>query len=126
EEFPRFTEFWLARPEVGSGTVTLFALLDGPSVAGAYRFELTPGDETVMEVHATLYFRRHPAVVGLAPLTSMFMHGENTGWSKDDFRPEVHDSDGLLLLTGTGERIWRPLANPTATRVSSFFDRSPK
>ncbi len=126
EEFPRFGEFWLARPEAGSGTVTLFALLDGPSVAGAYRFELTPGDETVMEVHATLYFRRHPAVVGLAPLTSMFMHGENTGWSKDDFRPEVHDSDGLLLLTGTGERIWRPLANPAAARVSSFFDRSPK
>ena len=126
EEFPRFSEFWLVRPAAGGGTLTLFALLDGPSVAGAYRFELTPGDETVVGVHAALYFRRHPAVVGLAPLTSMFLHGENTGWSKDDFRPEVHDSDGLMLHTGTGERIWRPLDNPAATRVSSFSDRSPK
>jgi glucans biosynthesis protein len=126
EEFPRFDEFWLVRPAPGAGSLTLFALLNSPSVAGAYRFEIKPGDETLITVRATLYFRRNPAVVGLAPLTSMFLHGENTGWSKDDFRPEVHDSDGLLLHLGTGEKVWRPLTNPRGTRVSTFVDRSPK
>lgn len=126
EEFPRFDEFWLVRPAPGAAAVTLFALLNSPSVAGAYRFEITPGDETLVTVQAALYFRRHPAVVGLAPLTSMFLHGENTGWSKNDFRPEVHDSDGLLIHNGTGEWLWRPLANPAATRVSSFSDKSPR
>ena len=126
EEFPRFDEFWVVQPEPAAATVTVFALLNSPSVAGAYRFILHPGDETIVDVKAVLYFRRNPAVVGLAPLTSMFQHGENTGWSKDDFRPEVHDSDGLLLNTGAGEWIWRPLANPPATRVSTFSDRSPR
>jgi glucans biosynthesis protein len=126
EEFPRFSEFWIERPVPGAGAITLCALLEGPSVAGAYRFVITPGDETVVQVKAALYFRTHPAVVGLAPLTSMFLHGENTGWSKDDFRPEVHDSDGLLLHTGAGEWIWRPLANPRSVRVSAFADAAPR
>ncbi len=126
EEFPRFDEFWVVRPAAGADSVTLFALLNSPSATGAYRFTFHPGDETVTDVKATVFFRRHPAVVGLAPLTSMFQHGENSGWSKDDFRPEVHDSDGLLLHTGADEWIWRPLANPPATRVSTFSDKSPR
>lgn len=126
EEFPRFSEFWVERPSAGAGSITLYALLEGPSVAGAYRFVITPGVETVMRVKAALYFRVHPAVVGLAPLTSMFLHGENTGWSKNDFRPEVHDSDGLLLHTGAGEWIWRPLSNPAQVRISAFSDASPR
>ncbi len=126
EEFPRFDEFWVVRPAPGSDSVTLFALLNSPSATGAYRFTFHPGTETVTDVKAVLYFRRNPAVVGLAPLTSMFQHGENSGWSRDDFRPEVHDSDGLLLNTGTDEWIWRPLANPPATRVSTFSDKSPR
>lgn len=126
EEFPRFSEFWVERPAAGAKAVTVYALLEGPSVAGAYRFTIAPGTETVMQVKVALYFRAHPAVVGLAPLTSMFLHGENTGWSKNDFRPEVHDSDGLLMNTGAGEWIWRPLANPVAVRVSAFADTAPR
>ena len=126
EEFPRFSEFWVERPVAGGASLTVHALLEGPSVAGAYRFVITPGRETVMHVKAALYFRAHPAVVGLAPLTSMFMHGENTGWSRDDFRPEVHDSDGLLMHTGAGEWIWRPLANPRQVRASAFADTAPR
>jgi glucans biosynthesis protein len=126
EEFPRFEEFWVERPARGAPTITVFALLNSPSVAGAYRFVITPGTETVMAVKAVLYFRRLPAVVGLAPLTSMYQHGENSGWSRDDYRPEVHDSDGLLLQTGAGEWIWRDLLNPARTRTSSFVDRSPR
>ena len=126
EEFPRFSEFWIERPVAGAAAVTLYALLDGPSVAGAYRFTIRPCDDTVMDIKVSLYFRKNPAVVGLAPLTSMFQHGENTGWSRDDFRPEVHDSDGLLMHTGDGEWLWRPLTNPAGARVSSFADHTPR
>ena len=126
EEFPRFEEFWVERPAASAQAITLYALLNSPSVTGAYRFIIRPGDDTVMEVKAALYFRRRPAVVGLAPLTSMFQHGESTGWSRDDFRPEVHDSDGLLINTGGGEWLWRPLTNPNGARVSSFQDRAPR
>jgi glucans biosynthesis protein len=62
----------------------------------------------------------------VAPLTSMFLHGENAGRRFDDFRPEVHDSDGLLMETGSGEFIWRPLTNPANLAVSSFQDKTPR
>ena len=85
-----------------------------------------PGADTVTEVHEVLYCRRNPAVLGIAPLTSMFWHGKNTNASYDDFRPEVHDSDGLMIYTGAGEWIWRPLTNPNAPRIASFSDENPK
>ena len=53
----------------------------------------------------------------------MFFLGENDHRLNDDFRPELHDSDGLLIHSGTGEWIWRPLRNPVRPEVSSFFDR---
>jgi len=125
EEFPAFDEFWVERPAADARRVTLYALLNSPSVAGAYRLIITPGVSTVMEVKAAVYCRKNPAVFGIAPLTSMYAHGENSGWSQTDFRPEVHDSDGLLMQTGAGEWIWRPLVNPRSVRISSFLDNSP-
>jgi periplasmic glucans biosynthesis protein len=126
EEFPQFTRFWLERPDPTAKTVTVYALLDSVSVTGAYRFVITPGADTVMTVRAVLYFRRGVDVVGLAPLTSMFWRGENSNERANDFRPEVHDSDGLLLNTGSGEWLWRPLTNPSAPRVTTFGDNSPR
>ncbi|HTH45996.1 MAG TPA: glucan biosynthesis protein G [Candidatus Limnocylindria bacterium] len=126
EEFPSFREFWVERPVAGANALTLYALMDGPSVTGAYRFVITPGADTVVRVRAVVFCRKNPQVFGVAPLTSMFAHGENTGWAPDDYRPEVHDSDGLLVATGTGEWIWRPLANPRTVRVASFLDRTPR
>lgn len=126
EEFPHFTEFWLERPGANARTLTLYALLDSPSVAGAYRFTVTPGATTVSQVKAVLFNRRNVQVFGVAPLTSMFWRGENSGVRTDDFRPEVHDSDGLLMHTGRGEWIWRPLSNPAALRVTSFTDENPR
>lgn len=124
EEFPAFREFWLVKPQPGARLITLYALLDGPSLSGAYRFDITPGTSTQMAVRARLFFRRTPQVLGIAPLTSMFWHGENSWRHFNDFRPEVHDSDGLAIVGGTGERIWRPLSNPQALRVSAFqFER---
>ncbi|HEY8514711.1 MAG TPA: glucan biosynthesis protein G [Candidatus Binatia bacterium] len=129
EEFPYFREFWLVKPKPGAKEMVVYALLDSPSVAGAYRFTIKPGETTAMDVQVRLFLRREIKKLGLAPLTSMFFHGENTNKAlRDivDFRPEVHDSDGLLVHTGTGEWIWRPLENPRTLHVSSFLTEHPK
>lgn len=125
EEFPDFTHFWIGRPEPDARTLTLYALLDGRSVAGAYRFDVVPGAETITHVRMALYFRRRPRMVGIAPLTSMFWHGKTTNFEHDDIRPEVHDSDGLMIETGMGEWIWRPLNNPSSATVASFGAEDP-
>jgi glucans biosynthesis protein len=123
EEFPRFTDFWLVRPAADAKQLTLYALLDSPRATGAYRFDITPGAQTVTRVQARVYLRaaagRPIATMGIAPLTSMFFFGENQP-RRTDFRPEVHDSDGLLVATGGGEWIWRPLQNPARPTATSF------
>ena len=126
EEFPRFSQFWLQEMPNGSRTVTLFALLDGPSVTGAYRFEATREHAVVMTVHAELFFRNDIARLGMAPLTSMYWYGENATGARPDWRPEIHDCDGLAIWTGSGERIWRPLIDPPRVLTNSFVDRDPK
>ena len=103
----------------------IYALLDSRRIAGAYRFVLTPGAETTMQVTARLYARSKIAKLGLAPLTSMYTFGENQP-GKDDFRPEVHDSDGLSIQSADGEWIWRPLVNPRRLLVTSFGLTNPK
>lgn len=119
EEFPRFAEFWIVKPATDARTLTVYALLDSPRASGAYQFEIQPGDETVMNVRARIYLRAGVATLGIAPLTSMFAFGENQP-HRTDFRPEVHDSDGLMVATGDGEWLWRPLLNPKNTLVTSF------
>jgi len=126
EEFPVFREFWVERPLPESKALIVYALLDSPSATGAYRFLIAPGAETVTEVHEVVYCRHNPPVLGLAPLTSMFWHGKNSSGGYDDFRPEVHDSDGLMIYTGAGEWIWRPLTNPNSARIATFSDESPR
>ena len=126
EEFPSFTEFWLERPRPGAQRATLYALLDSPSVSGAYRFEVMPGSTLVMDVEAALYPRQAIERMGVAPLTSMFQHGENDRRVANDWRPEIHDSDGLAIWTGSGEWIWRPLVNSPQVRVNAFQDENPK
>ena len=126
EEFPVFTEFWLVRPGHAAESLTLYALLDSSSIAGAYRFTIAPGEPLVMDVDATLYPRAAIQRLGIAPLTSMFYCGENDRRTGVDWRPEIHDSDGLSLWTGTGEWRWRPLVNPDAIRFDSFADEQPR
>ena len=125
EEFPIFREFWIEKPEQGANSLTVYALLDSPSVTGAYRFVIRPGLYLGMDVFSHLYFRQSVERLGIAPLTSMFLHGENTDRFMDDFRPEVHDSDGLLIGKSTGEWMWRPLNNPRQLRISVFKDTKP-
>ena len=125
EEFPRFVEFWLDKPRPNATSLTIHALLDSPRVAGAYRFVVTPGVENVIQVTARVYVRQPIAKLGLAPLTSMFAFGENQP-GRDDYRPEVHDSDGLSIQTADGEWLWRPLVNPRRLLVTSFSMTNPR
>jgi glucans biosynthesis protein len=122
EEFPRFTEFWLAKPAADATSLTVTALMDSKSLTGVYRFVVTPGQDTVVDVQSRLYLRKSGttlATLGIAPLTSMFFSGENQP-QPGDFRPEVHDSDGLMVESGTGEWLWRPLSNPKRILTTSF------
>ena len=119
EEFPYFREFWIERPKSGDLDLTIYALMDSPSLTGAYRFIIAPGDETSMDVKSTLFLRKDVQKLGIAPLTSMFLYGETQNGWKGDFRPEVHDSDGLLVEDEDGTFYWRPLANPRRLSLSS-------
>ncbi|SFC02148.1 glucans biosynthesis protein [Polaromonas sp. OV174] len=132
EEFPRFTDFWLEKPAVEGGPLTIYALMDSERMTGAYRFDVKPGEQTMTEVRARIYMRptdKPVTTLGIAPLTSMFFFGENQP-RPGDFRPEVHDSDGLMIATddgkGGGEWLWRPLQNPASPLVTSFSMKSLK
>jgi len=126
EEFPTFREFWLVTPKPTDKTLTIYALLDSPSLTGAYQFMVNPGDTTTVQVDMRLFARRAAKQLGIAPLTSMFYHGENSVRLVEDFRPEVHDSDGLLINFASGEWLWRPLDNPHQLRISSFRTAHPR
>jgi glucans biosynthesis protein len=122
EEFPLFTTFWLERPGKGSDAIVVHALLDSQSATAAFRFTIRPGEQTVFDTEMALYPRTDISTVGIAPLTSMFLFDANDRTRADDYREAVHDSNGLLLWTGKGERVWRPLANPRELQISAFTD----
>lgn len=126
EEFPAFTRFYFEPGAKDSDTVIVYALLDGPSITGAYRFAMTRNAGVVMDVESALFLRKDVARFGIAPMTSMYWFSARDKATQADWRPEVHDSDGLALWTGANEHIWRPLINPKAINVSAFSDRNPK
>jgi glucans biosynthesis protein len=127
EEFPYFTDFWLVRPKPNQQTMTLYALLDSPSLTGAYQFQVRPAAITQVQVTAEIYPRRDVAKLGIAPLTSMYLYGTSSARRRfNDWRPEVHNSDGLMMETGSGEWLWRPLQNPTSLQVNRFMDDNPR
>ena len=122
EEFPRFTEFWLERPQPEANELVLYAAIDSPSVTGAYRMVITPGDDTTMDVTASLHFRKDVRQLGLGALTSMFYFAEHSERRFDDFRKQVHDSDALRIERKDGDVLWRPLNNPTRVSNSYFVE----
>jgi glucans biosynthesis protein len=133
EEFPIFTDWWLGKPQKDDTELTLFAILDSPSCTGAYEFHIQPGETTACDIDAVLFLREPKKIlaystnqapvktIGLAPLTSMFWFGKNSERKFDDYRSEVHDSDGLLVHMGSGETLWRPLDNPSVMRHQIFY-----
>ncbi|MBZ9556531.1 MULTISPECIES: glucan biosynthesis protein D [unclassified Modicisalibacter] len=126
EEFPDFTRFWLERPDPQSNVVTVYALLESASTTGAYRFAINIDDGVTMDVDTALYPRKAIERLGIAPMTSMYMVGENDQAAYWDWRPEIHDSDGLAMHTGSGEWLWRPLLNPRQLRFNAYADQNPK
>lgn len=124
EEFPDFVAYWLQRPGKGETRLVVYALMDSPSITGAYRFELEPGNTLTMDIDAALYPRKPIERLGIAPLTSMFQTGENDKRKANDWRPEIHDSDGLAMWSGNGEWIWRPLENPRNRRFNVYSDEN--
>jgi glucans biosynthesis protein len=125
EEFPAFTSLWLELD--ADGALVVSALLDGPSVVGAYRIVHHRTDRgLVQEIETALHFRKAVERLGVAPLTSMFWYGQDDPTRAVDWRPQIHDSDGLAIWTGAGERIWRPLANPPRVTANAFVDHNPR
>lgn len=126
EEFPRFKEFWIERPKPTDKRLTIYALLDSPRATGAYKFVVMPGRDTVVDVQSKIYLRDKVGKLGVAPLTSMFLFGPNQPSPANNYRPELHDSNGLSIHAGNGEWIWRPLNNPKHLAVSSFSMENPQ
>lgn len=126
EEFPRFSEFWIERPAPGASQITVWAALDSARVTGAYQFVIRPGPTTVVEVTARLFFREAVTQLGIAPLVSMFMFGGVNRAGFDDFRSQVHDSEGLRIVRADGDVIWRALNNPEELATSYFAETSPR
>ena len=126
EEFPAFRSFWLERPQKGTNSIVVHALLDSASCTGALRFTIRPGDDTTMDMETALFPRVDLTEVGVGNATSMFYFSASDRVGVDDYRRAVHDSDGLMMATGRGEEVWRPLANPHKLQVSSFADSAPR
>lgn len=126
EEFPDFISYWLEKPDPGANHLVVYGLLDSPSVSGAYRFNITPGATLTMEIDSALYPRKAIERMGVAPLTSMFQTGENDKRKANDWRPEIHDTDGLAMWRGNNEWVWRPLLNPRNSRFNVYIDENPR
>jgi periplasmic glucans biosynthesis protein len=126
EEFPLFKTFWIEKPVPNANSIVVHALLDSESTTAAYRFTIRPGDTTVLDVEMAIYPRVALEHAGLAPMTSMFFFGPNDRIEVDDFRPSVHDSDGIAIYNGRGEALWRPLSNPADLQISTFSDLNPR
>ncbi|UMM64184.1 glucan biosynthesis protein [Aristophania vespae] len=125
EEFPFFRSFWLEKPQAGSDSLVVHALMDSPSLTGAFRFTIRPGETTLFDVQSTIFPRQDIANGGIAPLTGMFYFDANNRDHVDDWRPAAHDSEALQVWTGTKQQLYRPLNNPTDLQISGFSDNGP-
>lgn len=126
EEFPDFREFWIERPKPEDRHLVIYALMDSPRATGAYRMVLRPGEDSVLDVESRVFLRDKVDKLGIAPLTSMFLYGPHQPSESQNFRPALHDSNGLAIHTGSGEHLWRPLNNPRQLTVSTFQVDNPK
>src|SRR5271170_1923338 len=125
EEFPDFTHFFIDSNE-SVDSIIIYALMEGPSIVGAYRFDMKRGKGVLMDIDAALFMRAAVSRFGISPLTSMYWFSETKKETAIDWRPEIHDSDGLAMWNGGGERLWRPLNNPPRIMISAFSDNNPR
>lgn len=126
EEFPAFRSFWIEKPAPGDNALVIHALLDSPSVAGVYRFTLRPGEATIIDTEATLFPRTAVDHYGLAGFAAASLYTPLDRRRGDDLRPMVAAVNGLQMLTGKNEWLWRPVSNRENLQFSSFVDANPK
>jgi len=126
EEFPRFREFWVEYPQPDRRNLVIYALLDSPRATGAYRLQVAPGADSTVDIEARIYLREAVSKLGIAPLTSMFLFGPHQPSRQVNYRPALHDSNGLAIHAGNGEWLWRPLNNPKRLSVSTFTIENPR
>lgn len=110
EEFPAFEKFYLVKPSKGDESIIIYAFLNGRSVTGAYSFKITPGTEASVDVKSVLFLRNKVNLLCLAPITSMFWFTLGEPDNFYDYRPSVHNSEGLVLSDGKND-IYEPLTN---------------
>ncbi|MCC8165125.1 MAG: glucan biosynthesis protein [Planctomycetes bacterium] len=128
ESVATFREYWLVPPQGDDDRFTVYALMDSPAMTGAFSFIVQPGTSTVVDVHAVLHRRTaaaEPAMIGVAPLVSMFLFSE-TAKDANDYRPEVHNADGLLVSNSETDWQWIPLSNPKRLTLSALPGAAPK
>ncbi len=83
----------LHEPGSTATQLVLDAIVDGPSVCGAYEFTITPGTTTSVAIKASLYFRQDVVRLGIDPFSSMYLFGENASdHFNDTAHQEIHDS----------------------------------
>ena len=126
EEFPIFRSFWIERPALGDNALVIHALLDSQSVTGAYRFTLRPGEATIIDTELTLFPRVDIDHFGLAGLAAASLFTPLDRRRPDDVRTMVAETNGLQMLTGKEEWLWRPASNRVNLQVSAFVDANPK
>ncbi len=125
EEFPIFRAFWIERPSA-DGVTVVHAVADSESATAAFRFTLRPNDITIIDTEATIFARTAVDNIGFGAMQATFLFAANRRRNVDDMRPAVHEINGLQMLNGRGEWIWRPVSNPEALQISSFVDENPK
>jgi periplasmic glucans biosynthesis protein len=125
EEFPIFRAFWVERPTV-DGVTVIHAVADSESATAAFRFTIRPNDVTIVDTEATIFARNQIDNIGFGAMQATFLFAANRRRNVDDLRPAVHEINGLQILNGRGEWIWRPVSNPEQLQISSFVDESPK
>ena len=105
----------LARAGAGRAGIVIYALLGEP--AGHRRLpdgDRRTSDGVFQDIDAALFLRGDIARLGIAPLTSMFWYGKNNHFVGPDWRPEIHDSDGLEMQLGNGRADLAAAEQPAA------------
>jgi glucans biosynthesis protein len=126
EEFPALRSVWIERPSIAASALIIYAIIDSESVTGAYRFTLRPGEATLIDTECTLFARSTLDHYGIATMSAIHLSGAIDQTRNDDLRPAVAEIDGLQILTGMGEWIWRPVSNPLTLQTSTFVDENPR
>jgi glucans biosynthesis protein len=126
EEFPLFRAVWIEKPTLAANALVIHALLDSASLVGAFRFTLRPGEATIIDTELTIVARVAVDHVGLGATTGIYLFGGLDRAKTEDVRPAVYEINGLQMLSGQNEWIWRPVANRDTLQISAFLDKNPR